>query len=813
MLKKTTLGLLTCCLITVCSAAADDGGWITLFDGTKGLDGWKASENEGTFRVEDGKLIVHGKRSHLFYTGPVNGGSFRNFEFRADVMTMPKANSGIYFHTAYQQTGWPDKGYECQVNTTHSDRKKTGGLYGVQDVIDNAPSKDGEWFHYYIKVVGKHVTIKIDGRTTVNWIEPEGWSRGGRKIDRGTFAIQGHDPDSIVHYRNIQVKPLPDMADDGWVSLFDGTKGLEGWRASENQGTFRVEDGTLIVHGKRSHLFYTGPVNGADFKNFEFRADVLTHPKANSGIYFHTAYQQTGWPNKGYECQVNTTHSDRKKTGGLYDVQDVMDNAPSTDGKWFHYYIKVVGTHVTIQIDDRTTVNWIEPEGWDRGGRKIDRGTFAIQGHDPDSIVHYRNIMVKPLPDDADDGWVSLFDGTKGLEGWRASENQGTFRVEDGKLIVHGKRSHLFYVGSVNGGTFTDSEFQAQVMTMPKANSGIYFHTAYQETDWPAKGYECQVNTTHSDRKKTGGLYAIQDVIDNAPSKDGQWFHYYIKVVGKRIVIQIDGKTTVDWTEPDDWRPPQGMAGRKLSSGTFAIQGHDPDSIVHFRNIMVKPLDPIQVVVVTGGHDFEHGPFFKLFQGYDDIAYVEAAQKDHSELFEDIAGWNYDVIVLYNMTANISPARQDNFKRLLRDKGVGLVALHHAQGAFPDWDEYRKIIGAKYPLKDQTIDGVAFKMATYKHDVDLTVQVADRTHPLTRGLEDFDIHDESYKGVWFAKDNHVLLTTEEPTSDKTIGWVRPNYGKARVCFFQGGHDSKAYANPTFREIVVRAIRWSAGRLD
>jgi len=194
-------------------------------------------------------------------------------------------------------------------------------------------------------------------------------------------------------------------------------------------------------------------------------------------------------------------------------------------------------------------------------------------------------------------------------------------------------------------------------------------------------------------------------------------------------------------------------------------------------------------------------------------ASCSAAQKDHSELFEDIAGWNYDVIVLYNMTANISPARQDNFKRLLRDKGVGLVALHHAQGAFPDWDEYRKIIGAKYPLKDQTIDGVAFKMATYKHDVDLTVQVADRTHPLTRGLEDFDIHDESYKGVWFAKDNHVLLTTEEPTSDKTIGWVRPNYGKARVCFFQGGHDSKAYANPTFREIVVRAIRWSAGRLD
>ncbi len=813
MTKRIATLLWACAVLAVCGAtvSAGDAGWITLFDGSKGLDDWKASENEGTFSVDGDTLVVHGDRSHLFYAGPVNGGTFKNFEFQADVKTTQGSNSGIYFHTAYQQDGWPNKGYECQVNTTHSDRKKTGGLYGVQDVIDDAPSKDGEWFHYYIKVVGKHVTIKIDGRTVVNWIEPEGWQRGGRKIDRGTFAIQGHDPKSLIYYKNIQVKPLPDVATDGWVSLFDGTNGLEGWRASENDGTFRVEEGKLIVHGKRSHLFYTGPVNGADFKNFEFRADVLTHPKANSGIYFHTAYQQTGWPNKGYECQVNSTHSDRKKTGGLYDVQDVIDNAPSTDGKWFHYYIKVVGKHVTIQIDDKTTVNWIEPEGWDRGGRKIDGGTFAIQGHDPGSIVHYKNIMVRPLPDDADDGWVALFDGTKGLEGWRASENQGTFRVEDGKLVVHGKRSHLFYTGSVNGGSFKDFEFQAQVMTMPKANSGIYFHTAYQETDWPAKGYECQVNSTHSDRKKTGGLYAVQDVLDNAPSTDGQWFHYYIKVVGKNITIKINGKTTVDWTEPEGWKPPQGMAGRKLSAGTFAIQGHDPDSLVYFRNIMVKPLDPIKTVVVTGGHDFEREPFFKLFQGYDDITYVEAAQKDHSELFEDIADWDYDVIVLYNMTQNISPRRQDNFKALL-DKGVGLVALHHAEGAFNTWEDYRRIIGARYPLQDQEIDGVQFATGTYEHDNDMDIQVVDRQHPITRGMGDFTIHDETYKGLWFARDNHVLLTTNHPKNDPTVCWVRPS-DDHRIVFLQLGHDSKAYANPNYRELIARTIRWSAGRLN
>jgi type 1 glutamine amidotransferase len=221
--------------------------------------------------------------------------------------------------------------------------------------------------------------------------------------------------------------------------------------------------------------------------------------------------------------------------------------------------------------------------------------------------------------------------------------------------------------------------------------------------------------------------------------------------------------------------------------------------------------EKIKVVVVTGGHDFEHDPFFALFQGYDDIEYVEAEQKDHSELFEDISGWDYDVIVLYNMTQEISPKRQENFKTLLKDRRVGLVALHHCEAAFGGWDEYRKIIGAKYPLVDQEIDGVAYKTGTYEHDIDLTVHIADSQHPITRGMKDFAIHDEIYKGVWFAKDNHVLLTVDHPDSDKTIGWTR-RYGPARVCFLQGGHDSKAYANANYRALVARAIRWSAGAL-
>jgi type 1 glutamine amidotransferase len=143
---------------------------------------------------------------------------------------------------------------------------------------------------------------------------------------------------------------------------------------------------------------------------------------------------------------------------------------------------------------------------------------------------------------------------------------------------------------------------------------------------------------------------------------------------------------------------------------------------------------------------------------------------------------------------------------------VGLVALHHAEGAFNTWEDYRQIIGARYPLKPQQIDGKQFATGTYEHNNDMNIKVVDREHPITRGLSDFTIRDEVYKGIWFAPDNHVLLTTNHPKNDVTVCWTRPASDN-RVVFLQLGHDSQAYANPNLRELVVRSIRWAAGDLN
>ena len=186
-------------------------GFISLFDG-KSLNGWKVNkENPKSITVKDGNIVIDGPRAHLFYAGDVENHNFKNFVLRAQVKTFPKANSGIYFHTKYEDSGWPYAGFEAQVNNTHGDPKKSGGLYAVKDV-NPAPAKDGEWFDYEIRVKDKKVIIKINGKITSSWKEvpnaPHLKSMPGRKLGSGTFALQAHDPKSVVHYRNIRVRPL-----------------------------------------------------------------------------------------------------------------------------------------------------------------------------------------------------------------------------------------------------------------------------------------------------------------------------------------------------------------------------------------------------------------------------------------------------------------------------------------------------------------------------------------------------------------------------------------------------------------------------
>ena len=206
---------LTLILLLVAVPAFAQKGWISLFNG-KDFTGWKVGGDQTTFQIKDGALVANGPVAHAFYDGPVNHHDFKNFELMVDVMTAPNSNGGIYFHTEYQERGFPRKGFEVQVNTTHRDPIKSGSLYHVKDIGEDVIkeiTKDNEWFTEHIIVQGDTVTIKLNGKEVVKWTQPADWNGGregaGRVIDHGTIAFQGHDPNSTVHYKNVRIKLLP----------------------------------------------------------------------------------------------------------------------------------------------------------------------------------------------------------------------------------------------------------------------------------------------------------------------------------------------------------------------------------------------------------------------------------------------------------------------------------------------------------------------------------------------------------------------------------------------------------------------------
>jgi hypothetical protein len=197
-----------------------------------------------------------------------------------------------------------------------------------------------------------------------------------------------------------------------WIDLFDG-RTMTNWRPSENKSSWSVVDGALTADGPRSHLFYTGPVRAADFRNFELQVELVTQPECNSGVYFHSAYQEAGFPEKGFEVQVNNTargdgnYLERKKTASLYGIRNMYKQLVP-DRKPFRMQVAVRGKNVQIRLDEQLLVDYVEPTPAviPQGGEKLrylDHGTFALQCHNNGSRVAFKSVRVRPLPDNLPD--------------------------------------------------------------------------------------------------------------------------------------------------------------------------------------------------------------------------------------------------------------------------------------------------------------------------------------------------------------------------------------------------------------------------
>jgi type 1 glutamine amidotransferase len=230
---------------------------------------------------------------------------------------------------------------------------------------------------------------------------------------------------------------------------------------------------------------------------------------------------------------------------------------------------------------------------------------------------------------------------------------------------------------------------------------------------------------------------------------------------------------------------------------------------------LVAGLEPseqkMRALLITGGHGYQQEPFMDVFASFPDIetqhvAYPEAAQLLKPDLTE-----KFDVVVFYDMwNQGLTEEQKTAFVALL-DKGIGVVAMHHTLAAHENWPEYQAIIGGRYHTRDRVENGKTIPKSTFSHGETLAVTIADTQHPITQGMEDFEIHDETYHNYDTDPKARVLLTTDNPKNDPELAWVR-EYKGSRVFYLMLGHDRHAYENPSFRRLVAQGIRWAAKRL-
>lgn len=211
----------------------------------------------------------------------------------------------------------------------------------------------------------------------------------------------------------------------------------------------------------------------------------------------------------------------------------------------------------------------------------------------------------------------------------------------------------------------------------------------------------------------------------------------------------------------------------------------------------------LKIAVVTGGHSYEVMPFHALFRALPGIdAYIQHID-DFSSSPQEVRD-SYDAVVFYIMPAGAptdeSPWFSGKPKSAFEHLGAtsqGIVMLHHAILAYPDWPAWDEMVG----MKNRVID-------KYRHNERIPVALAMPEHPILQSIRPWTIVDETYVLHDPGPDSQVLLTTDHPACMHSLAWTRM-YRSARVFCYQSGHDHQAYEDALFRTLLANGILWAA----
>jgi type 1 glutamine amidotransferase len=210
----------------------------------------------------------------------------------------------------------------------------------------------------------------------------------------------------------------------------------------------------------------------------------------------------------------------------------------------------------------------------------------------------------------------------------------------------------------------------------------------------------------------------------------------------------------------------------------------------------------IRALLITGGHDHPIG-FYSIFDSYKDTVHITVSSSAiaYAKDFRD----KFDVLVLYDFTRDLDETGKKNLRDFV-ESNKGVVVLHHALLDYQSWPWwYQEVVGGSYRLGPTgNIPASTFKAGQ-------PMSITPQKHPITDGIEPFQLTDETYKRMWISPQVTPILITDNPNSDSTIAWVSP-YSKSKVAYIQLGHGPGSFDNSSFRTIVHNAILWSADRL-
>jgi hypothetical protein len=259
--------------------------------------------------------------------------------------------------------------------------------------------KPDEWFTQEVIADGNHITIKVNGKTTVDFVDEK------RTCTKGHLALQVIGPGTVVQFRKIEVKELSPSGGrapgaEGFRPLFNG-KDLAGWVVDSGaRRLWSVENGELVAAGSADGAERGWLLSEQDYSDFVLRFDFQLAKGGNSGVTFRAS------PGAKEQLEIQLlddwsflTLPDTMLTGSLWKLAIDRPAALKPQGSWNTMEVEARGRSLRVTVNGQDTLRTSLDRFADEAERlpALRRAKGRIGFQNWEGTVRFRNIRLQEL--------------------------------------------------------------------------------------------------------------------------------------------------------------------------------------------------------------------------------------------------------------------------------------------------------------------------------------------------------------------------------------------------------------------------------